>query len=39
MLIGNGYLPGHATFALDLVRAEPGVRRLLADRVAAETAG
>jgi L-erythro-3,5-diaminohexanoate dehydrogenase len=39
MLIGNGYLPGHAAFALGLVRAEPGVRRLLADRVAAETAG
>jgi L-erythro-3,5-diaminohexanoate dehydrogenase len=27
MLIGNGYLPGHAAFALDLLRAEPGVRR------------
>jgi L-erythro-3,5-diaminohexanoate dehydrogenase len=39
MLIGNGYLPGHAAFALDVVRSEPGVRRLLADRVAAETAG
>ena len=22
MLIGNGYVPGHAAFALDLVRAE-----------------
>jgi L-erythro-3,5-diaminohexanoate dehydrogenase len=28
MLIGNGYVPGHATFALDLLRATPGVRDL-----------
>jgi L-erythro-3,5-diaminohexanoate dehydrogenase len=28
MLIGNGYAPGHAEFALDLLRAEPGVRAL-----------
>ena len=27
MLIGNGYVPGHAELALDLIRAEPGVRR------------
>jgi NADPH:quinone reductase-like Zn-dependent oxidoreductase len=33
MLIGNGYLPGHAAMAIDLLRAEPGVRRLFADRV------
>ncbi len=33
MLIGNGYLPGHAAFALDLVRRDPGLRSLLADRV------
>jgi L-erythro-3,5-diaminohexanoate dehydrogenase len=39
MLIGNGYLPGHAAFALDLVRAEPGVRGLLTDRIRADTAG
>jgi L-erythro-3,5-diaminohexanoate dehydrogenase len=26
MLIGNGYVPGHASFALDLVRAVPAVR-------------
>jgi len=32
MLIGNGYLPGHATFALDLLRAEPAVRRLIEAR-------
>jgi L-erythro-3,5-diaminohexanoate dehydrogenase len=34
MLIGNGYLPGHAQLALDLIRAEPGVRRIFEDRVA-----
>lgn len=31
MLIGSGYLPGHAEFALDLIRAHPAVR----DRFAA----
>ncbi|HEX6872084.1 MAG TPA: zinc-binding alcohol dehydrogenase [Micromonosporaceae bacterium] len=36
MLIGNGYLPGHAQFALDLLRTEPGVRGLFADRLRAE---
>jgi L-erythro-3,5-diaminohexanoate dehydrogenase len=35
MLIGNGYLPGHAEFALDLVRGEPAVRRLFAARLSA----
>jgi L-erythro-3,5-diaminohexanoate dehydrogenase len=34
MLIGNGYVPGHAAAALDLVRAEPGVRRLFEGRLA-----
>jgi L-erythro-3,5-diaminohexanoate dehydrogenase len=33
MLIGNGYLPGHAAFALDLLRAEAGVRDLFAHRL------
>ncbi|MEU1518633.1 lysine 5,6-aminomutase subunit alpha [Streptomyces sp. NPDC005811] len=28
LLIGNGYQPGHAEQALDLVRTEPGVREL-----------
>jgi L-erythro-3,5-diaminohexanoate dehydrogenase len=28
MLIGNGYVPGHAEFALDLLRTVPGVQRL-----------
>ena len=32
MLIGNGYVPGHATFALDLLRATPGVRELFEGR-------
>jgi L-erythro-3,5-diaminohexanoate dehydrogenase len=26
MLIGNGYVPGHAALALDVLRANPGVR-------------
>ena len=34
MLIGNGYVPGHAAMALDLVRAEPGARRLFERRLA-----
>lgn len=33
MLIGNGYLPGHAEYALDLLRTEPGVRKLFEARV------
>jgi L-erythro-3,5-diaminohexanoate dehydrogenase len=32
MLIGNGYVPGHADFALDLVRTQPGVRALFERR-------
>jgi L-erythro-3,5-diaminohexanoate dehydrogenase len=39
MLIGNGYLPGHAAFALDLVRREPAVRRLFEARLRGESAG
>jgi L-erythro-3,5-diaminohexanoate dehydrogenase len=35
MLIGNGYVPGHAEFALDLVRADPAVRALFEARLAA----
>jgi L-erythro-3,5-diaminohexanoate dehydrogenase len=34
MLVGNGYVPGHASLALDLVRAEPGVRALFERRTA-----
>ena len=33
MLIGNGFVPGHADHALNLVRAEPGVRRLFEGRL------
>jgi L-erythro-3,5-diaminohexanoate dehydrogenase len=33
MLIGNGYIPGHAELALDLVRTEPGVRALFDARL------
>jgi len=36
MLIGNGYLPGHAELALDLLRTEPAVRKLFERRLAAE---
>ena len=32
MLIGNGFVPGHATFALDLFRGTPGVRELFERR-------
>ncbi|CRK56462.1 3,5-diaminohexanoate dehydrogenase [Alloactinosynnema sp. L-07] len=32
MLVGNGYVPGHAAFALDLIRAEAGVRALFEAR-------
>jgi L-erythro-3,5-diaminohexanoate dehydrogenase len=37
MLIGNGYVPGHARLALDLVRCEPGVRGLFEARVSEGT--
>ena len=33
MLIGNGYVPGHAEQALELLRHEPGVRRLFEQRL------
>ncbi|MEW2045148.1 lysine 5,6-aminomutase subunit alpha [Streptomyces sp. NPDC005476] len=33
MLIGNGYQPGHAEQALELVRTDPGVRALYARRL------
>jgi L-erythro-3,5-diaminohexanoate dehydrogenase len=34
MLIGNGYVPGHAGLALDLARSEPAARVLVERRVA-----
>jgi L-erythro-3,5-diaminohexanoate dehydrogenase len=36
MLIGNGYVPGHAALALRLVREDAGVRALFDARLAAE---
>ncbi|HEX7745701.1 MAG TPA: zinc-binding alcohol dehydrogenase [Micromonosporaceae bacterium] len=36
MLIGNGFLPGHADDALGLLRSEPAVRRLFGARLAAD---
>jgi len=35
MLVGNGYVPGHAQLALDLVRAEPGARAIFERRTVA----
>lgn len=35
MLVGNGYVPGHAEFALDVVRRTPAVRALFEARVSA----
>ncbi|GAA0528407.1 L-erythro-3,5-diaminohexanoate dehydrogenase [Paractinoplanes ferrugineus] len=34
MLIGNGFVPGHADFAVDLLRRVPAVRRLFEARTA-----
>ncbi len=34
MLVGNGYVPGHAELALDLLRQVPAVRRLFEARLA-----
>ncbi|WBB77045.1 zinc-binding alcohol dehydrogenase [Micromonospora sp. WMMD1128] len=36
MLVGNGFVPGHAELALELLRAEPGVRGLFEARLAAD---
>jgi len=33
MLVGNGYVPGHAEFALDLLRTTPALRALFERRV------
>ena len=33
MLVGNGYLPGHAQLALDLIRTQPGVRGIFERRI------
>jgi L-erythro-3,5-diaminohexanoate dehydrogenase len=34
MLVGNGYTPGHADYALELLRSAPGVRALFEERLA-----
>ncbi len=36
MLVGNGYVPGHAELALDLIRTAPNLRALFERRVAHE---
>ncbi|HEU5456751.1 MAG TPA: L-erythro-3,5-diaminohexanoate dehydrogenase [Nocardioides sp.] len=33
MLVGNGYVPGHAAYALDLLRDDTGVRQLFERRL------
>ena len=33
MLVGNGYVPGHADLALDLIRSTPALRALFERRV------
>ena len=33
MLVGNGYVPGHADLALDLIRSTPSLRTLFERRV------
>jgi L-erythro-3,5-diaminohexanoate dehydrogenase len=37
MLVGNGYVPGHAAYALDLLRRNLAVRALFEGRLAAQT--
>ena len=34
MLVGNGYVPGHAAYAMELLRADEGVRGLFERRLA-----
>jgi L-erythro-3,5-diaminohexanoate dehydrogenase len=34
MLVGNGYVPGHAAYALDLLRTDAGIRGLFEGRLA-----
>ena len=33
MVVGNGYVPGHADLALEIVRSEPAVRALFERRL------
>jgi len=39
MLVGNGYVPGHAQLALDLIRAEPSVKALFENRLGSPPGG
>ena len=39
MLIGNGYTPGHAEYAFDLLRRSPGVRDLFTRRLSHDSPG
>lgn len=39
MLIGNGYVPGHAELALGLLRGSAGVRALFESRISGEAEG
>ncbi len=39
MLIGNGYVPGHAELALGLLRGNQGVRALFESRISGEAEG
>lgn len=34
MLVGNGYVPGHADLAVELIRVQPGVRGIFEGRLA-----
>jgi L-erythro-3,5-diaminohexanoate dehydrogenase len=36
MLVGNGYVPGHAELALDLIRTTPGLRALFEQRLSGQ---
>ena len=36
MLVGNGYSTGHAEFAIDLIRSEPGLRQIFDRRTGGE---
>jgi L-erythro-3,5-diaminohexanoate dehydrogenase len=33
MIVGNGYVPGHADLAVEIVRSEPAVRALFERRL------
>jgi L-erythro-3,5-diaminohexanoate dehydrogenase len=39
MLVGNGYVPGHAQLALDLIRAQRGVRGIFERRIDVTASG